>query len=255
MTEILYGRHPVLETLRAGRRVVHQITLADHARQQGALKELLELATARDIPIDHQPRASLDKITPSHQGVIANVSPYRYADLDQIVEIQDASHALVLLLDVLQDPQNFGTLLRTAEAVGVNGILLPQRGSPGVTPAVAKASAGASEHLFIVKHNLARGIKRLQERGFWIVGLENSPEAITLDEIDLTTPLAVVVGGENQGLRRLVRESCDFLVRLPMRGQLSSLNAAVAGSIALYSIWAKRGYPAANSNEPESVQS
>jgi 23S rRNA (guanosine2251-2'-O)-methyltransferase len=248
MTELLYGRHPVLETLRAGKRVVHRISVAAHAQDKGSLKELLDLAKAKNIPIDQQPKKSLDQVAANHQGVIALVNLYSYVDLDRIIEFDDPGSAMVLLLDVLQDPQNFGTLLRTAEAIGVHGIVLPHKGSPGITPAVVKASAGASEHMLIAKDNLVRSIKLLKERGFWALGLENTAEAITLDEVDVTSPLAVVVGGENKGIRRLVRESCDYLVRLPMVGHISSLNAAVAGSIALYSIWARKGYPATGSS-------
>jgi 23S rRNA (guanosine2251-2'-O)-methyltransferase len=140
-----------------------------------------------------------------------------------------------LILDCLQDPQNLGTLLRTAEVVGVHGIVLPERRSVGVTPAVVSVSSGASEHTRIVQvTNLVRAMKELQERGVWIAGLEAVSGATRVWQADFKGPLALVVGSEGQGLRRLVRETCDYLVELPMRGQINSLNAAVAGSVVLY---------------------
>jgi 23S rRNA (guanosine2251-2'-O)-methyltransferase len=255
MTESVYGRHPVQEVLRAGRREVNRILIAEESRSRGGLQEILREAKAKNIPIVLSTRKSLDNIISNHQGVIAEVGDYPYVDLTQIATFQDPENALVLLLDVIQDPQNLGTLLRTAEAVGVDGILLPHRGSAGVSPAVVSASAGASEHLHIARENLAQSIQLLQESGLWVMGLENSDDAKTLDEVDFKVPLAVVVGGESDGIRRLVRESCDFLVRLPMQGQISSLNAAVAGSIVLYSIWSGRGFQTTGASEMRNMHS
>jgi 23S rRNA (guanosine2251-2'-O)-methyltransferase len=140
----------------------------------------------------------------------------------------------ILILDVLQDPQNLGTLLRTAEAVGVHGVLLPLRHAATVTPAVVNASSGASEHLLIAQANLAQAITALKEAGLWVIGLEAGPGAQPPEQVRLDGALALVVGGEGSGMRDLVRKSCDMLLRLPMRGQVASLNAATAGSIALY---------------------
>jgi 23S rRNA (guanosine2251-2'-O)-methyltransferase len=137
-------------------------------------------------------------------------------------------------LDTLQDPQNLGTLLRTAEAVGVHGVILPKARTALVTPAVVNASSGASEHLLITQSNLSQAMAVLKEAGVWIVGLDGSPDASEPDQIRLDGPLGLVVGSEGEGMRRLVRNSCDLLLRLPMRGCIESLNAAVAGSIALY---------------------
>jgi 23S rRNA (guanosine2251-2'-O)-methyltransferase len=146
-----------------------------------------------------------------------------------------------LLLDHVQDPQNVGTLLRTAENVGVHGVVLPGRRAATITPAVVNASSGATEHLLIVQAgNLAQTIVALQRADVWVAGLENDPTAQDIDQAELDRPLALVVGAEGTGLARLTRERCDFLVRLPTRGRLDSLNAAVAGSIALYSAWRQR---------------
>jgi 23S rRNA (guanosine2251-2'-O)-methyltransferase len=138
------------------------------------------------------------------------------------------------LLDLIQDPQNLGTLLRTAEAFGVHGVVIPLARAASVTPAVVNASSGATEMLLIAQHNLAQAMDRLKEVGGWMVGLEDSPEAKPPDQIDLTGGIGMVIGNEAQGLRRLVREKCDFLMRIPMQGGIDSLNAAVAGSIALF---------------------
>ena len=163
-------------------------------------------------------------------------SGYPYRGITEIFELaaQRQEPPFVLLLDTLQDPQNLGTLLRTAEAVGVHGVIIPLAHTAQVTPAVVNASSGASEHLIIAQSNLSQAITALKDEGLWIVGLEGSPEASTPSQIRLGGPLGLVVGSEGQGMRRLVRQSCDLLLQLPMRGQIKSLNAAVAGSIALY---------------------
>jgi 23S rRNA (guanosine2251-2'-O)-methyltransferase len=172
------------------------------------------------------------------------VGEYPYADLYDIVELATCENepAFVLILDTLQDPQNLGTLLRTGEAVGVHGVLLPLRRTATVTPAVVNVSSGASEHLLIAQMNLAAAIARLKESGVWVVGLEAGPQAQYPEQVRLDGPLALVVGGEGKGMRSLVRDSCDLLLRLPMRGEVDSLNAAVAGSIALYLSWQARGF-------------
>ncbi|MCA9973153.1 MAG: RNA methyltransferase, partial [Anaerolineales bacterium] len=152
----------------------------------------------------------------------------------------------LLLLDLLHGPQNIGQLLRTAEIVGVHGVVVQDRRAPEVTPAVVQYSAGAAEHLLVAQvTNLVGAIQQLQAEGVWVVGMDMGPDARQLGELDLDMPLAVVVGHEGQGLRRLVRERCDLILQLPMRGQVDSLNAAVAGSILLYAAWQARGFPGA----------
>ena len=247
--EWLYGRNPVYEALRAGRRHVFRLRLAEGLRLKGRLRAIVRLAERRQVLVEHVPRRMLDAvIAGNHQGVALEVSGYPYADLEQMwrrVE-ERAEPPLFLLLDTLQDPQNLASLLRTAEAVGAHGVLLPRRRTATVTPAVVRASSGASEHLLIGQVNLAQAIRALQERGVWVVGLEGGAEAEPLDRVRLDGPLALVVGGEGEGLRRLTREACDVLLRLPMRGRVDSLNAAVAGSIALYFAWQARGFAGAN---------
>ncbi len=236
MREFIYSRNAVYEALRAGRRQFFQLLLAEGIQEKGRVEQILELASTRRIPIQRVQRALLDRIHPAHQGVVAEVSGYPYAALEDILQhAQRLGEApLVLILDSLQDPQNFGSLLRTAEATGVHGVILPLARTVAVTPSVVNASSGASEHLRIARYNLAQAIQRLKEADVWVIGLERSDTAHPPQASDFRRPLAFVVGSEGEGLRPLVRASCDELMQLPMRGQIASLNAAVAGSIALY---------------------
>jgi 23S rRNA (guanosine2251-2'-O)-methyltransferase len=230
-SELIYGLHPVAEVLRAGRRTIHRVMVSGSARPS-----IEEAARQSSVPVERVERSVLDLAGDHHQGVGAEVGPYPYSELHLILEAAEAasSNALILILDQLQDPQNLGTLIRTAEAVGVQGILIPKRGAAGMTPAVVSASSGACEHLHIARANLARAMVELKKSNVWVAGLENHADARDIYTAELDTPLALVVGAEGHGLRRLVRESCDYLVRIPMQGSVGSLNAAVAGSIALY---------------------
>jgi len=241
MAEMIYGRNPVLEALRAGQ-PVKKLLLAEGARARGTLAGIIALAEAKGVPLQWVERRELDRITSHHQGVVAQVGAYRYATVEEILALarERREKPLLMVLDCLQDVHNFGSLLRTAEAVGAHGVIIPQRRAVGVTAAVRKASAGAVEHLRVARvPNLARTMEHLKGKGVWIIGLDTAgPQAY--DEVDLNTPLALVVGSEGKGLRRLVRETCDQLIRLPMRGRVSSLNAAVAGSIVLYEVWRQR---------------
>jgi 23S rRNA (guanosine2251-2'-O)-methyltransferase len=239
MRETLYGRNPVHECLRADRREVFKVILAQGARERGTLADIERLADRRGISVQRVDRQELDRLGKGvhHQGVIAKVSDYPYAGLEDmlVVAARHGEPPWLLLLDCLQDPQNLGTLLRTAEIVGVHGVILPERRAVAVTPAVVSASSGASQHLLIGQvTNLARTIQDLRGRDVWVYGLEDVQGASPLWQTDLRGAMALVVGSEGQGMRRLVRESCDVVVRLPMRGQVNSLNAAVAGSVALY---------------------
>ncbi len=237
--EWLYGRNSVREALRAGRRPCYRLWLAEGIRPAALAEALRALAADRGCAVERVPRGHLDRAVGHrrHQGVALEVGPYPY--VDPALPLERGGRApFLLLLDLLQDPQNLGTLLRTAEAVGVHGVYLPRRRGARVTPAVVRASAGAVEHLAVAQvTNLARWIERLKERGIWVYGLERDPRAASLFETDLSGPIALVVGSEGEGLRPLVRRRCDGLLYLPMEGRVNSLNAAVAGSIALYHAW------------------
>lgn len=242
MKEWITGRNPVYETLRARRRQPFRLLVAQGAQERGRLGEILQLCANLKVPVERVARTRLDSISPENQGVALEASGYPYATLHDILEIPDRREepAFILILDMLQDPQNLGTLLRTAEVIGVHGVLLPFRRTATVTPAVVNASSGASEHLLIAQANLVQAIATLKQAGVWVIGLEGSQRAQPPEKLRLDGPLALVVGGEGQGLRQLVAKSCDALLRLPMRGKVESLNAAVAGSVALYLAWGER---------------
>ena len=242
--EWIYGRNPVFEVLRAKHRQIFRLLVVDGIQVKGQLANILDLCHQNKIPVETAPRATLDQIQPGNQGLLLETSPYPYVNLLDIFDFyeQRAESPLILVLDSLQDPQNFGTLLRTAEVVGVHGVLLPLRRTATVSPAVVNASSGASEHLLITQVNLAQAIQKLKDQDIWVIGVDSSANAERLDKKSLQGPLALVIGAEGQGLRSLVRKSCDHLLQLPMRGNIESLNAAVAGSIALYMAWEMRGY-------------
>ena len=238
MKEYIYSRNAVYETLCAHQRQAFQLLIADGVKENERIRDIISLARNQNIQPQRVPRNRLDSVHRQHQGVILQVSGFPYRELADILALalERGEEPLVLLLDTLQDPQNLGTLLRTAEAVGVHGVVIPKAHTALVTPAVVNASSGASEHLLIAQSNLAQAIALLKDQGVWIVGLEGSPQASKPSQIRLDGPLGLVVGSEGQGMRHLVRNSCDLLMRLPMRGKIESLNAAVAGSIALYLI-------------------
>ncbi|MES0340164.1 MAG: 23S rRNA (guanosine(2251)-2'-O)-methyltransferase RlmB [Anaerolineales bacterium] len=246
--ETIYGRNPVREVMRAGRRRIHQIQLAEGVDERHLLVEINDLARTSGIRIKRVPRTSLDRKHSNHQGVVAIVDPFEYGSVEEMLELasERGEPPWILLLDMIQDPQNLGTLLRTAEAVGVHGVVIPARRSASVTPAVVSASSGASEHMIIARGNLADSIERLKKADLWVAGLEDAPEASIYWDADLKGPLALVVGNEGSGMRRRVRESCDFLLRIPMRGKIESLNASVAGALALYAILERRGFEVSN---------
>lgn len=236
MKEWITGRNPVYETLIAGRREAFRLILAEGAQEKGKLAQIVELARSLKIPVERVTRAKVDSLGENPQGVALEASSYPYVALADILAraVSLDEPLFVLLLDALQNPQNLGTLFRTAESVGVHGVVLPLRHTAEVTPAVVSASAGASEHLLVAQVNLAQAITELKEAGVWVVGLEGSPDALPPSQVRLDGALALVVGSEGEGMRPLVRQSCDWLMSLPMRGRIESLNAAVAGSVALY---------------------
>ena len=238
MAELLVGRNPVREVLRARRRRVEEVLLARGVQEKGIIAQIVQLCRERGIPLRRVERQQLDqRAKEKHQGVAALVSFYPYVDLAAILALAQERGELpfLLALDSLQDPQNFGSLLRTAEAVGVHGVILPTRRSVQVTPAVVRASAGAVEHLLIARvTNLARTLAGLKRQGIWVVGIEDHPQAQDYRQVELDLAAVFVLGSEGQGMRRLVAEQCDWLLRIPMRGRINSLNVAVAGSIVLY---------------------
>ncbi|MFO7678979.1 MAG: 23S rRNA (guanosine(2251)-2'-O)-methyltransferase RlmB [Chloroflexota bacterium] len=246
MTEYLMRRNTVLEALRGGRREIYRLWLQEGLDRK-LTQPIFDAAKARNVPIKTAPKQQLGQMAQdsSHQGVLLEVGEYRYSDVDEILELAALQNEkpFILLLDLLHGPQNIGALLRTAEICGVHGVILQDRRAPDITTAVSGFSVGATEHLLIAQvTNLVQAIRDLQGRGVWIAGLDMGEEAQPLDAVDLDMPIGIVVGHEGEGLRRLVRESCDLIVELPMRGHVESLNAAVAGSVMLYAAWGARGY-------------
>jgi 23S rRNA (guanosine2251-2'-O)-methyltransferase len=239
MREILYGRQPVREMLRAKRRQTFNLLLAHGVKPTGIVGDILSLARGSNIPVQTVDRRELEKLGGeiNHQGLAAEVSGYPYLDLTALLDKARRAGIppFLLLLDHVQDPQNLGSLLRTAEAAGVHGVVIPGRRAAGVTPAAVRASAGAAEHVRVAKvTNLVQAMDRLKAEGLWFAGLQAGPSVRPYTQAELSGPLGLVVGSEGRGLARLVREKCDFLICLPMDGQVESLNAAVAGGIALY---------------------
>ena len=246
-SERLYGRQPVLETLRARRRQVTRLCVVAGVRPVRGLEEILGLASARGVPVERVQHRAFSQLAGAvnHQGVIAEAAGYPYVTLEDLLAGPRGSpgEAFVLVLDHLQDPQNFGSILRTAEAVGVDGVVVPSDRAVPVTPAVVRASAGGAEHVRVAREkNLVRAMKHLQEAGLWLTGLEAVPEAGAYADGDYTGPVGLVIGSEGRGLGRLVRETCDFLVRLPLRGRVTSLNAGAAAAIAMYEVRRQRDH-------------
>lgn len=242
---IIYGINPVTEALRSGSQPLERIWIS-RRKANPRVQRIIELARTQGVPVRFESTEVLNKkaSTAHHQQVIAQLAPISYTDVDSLLETQPA---LLLLVDGVQDPHNLGALLRTAEAAGVGGVLVAERHSCGVTPAVVKSSAGAATHLKISRiGNVVRALKRLKEEGFWIVGLDIQGQDL-IDQVDVTLPLMVLVGGEHRGVRRLVRKHCDFLVSLPMKGRVSSLNLSVAAGVLLYEIVLRREQQSTNS--------
>lgn len=247
-THILAGRHAIVEAIKAGRGI-NRILLAD-GLHGGAVHELRDLARAHGITVDTVGRAKLDAVVPEgvrHQGAIAYVAPVAYVAVEEIIAAARArgEEPLLLLLDGIEDPQNLGALLRTADAAGVHGILLPRRHSVPLTETVARVSAGALEYVPVARiGNVAQTMRALKEQGFWIAGADMAGEE-TYDRANLTGALVLVIGSEGRGMSRLTRDLCDFTVRLPMHGKINSLNASVAGAILMYEALRQRTAKAA----------
>ena len=246
MAEYVWGRYPVLEALRSRRRV-HRVLIAQGPRDP-ALTQIQDQARRVGVTVETVSRRRLDDLSKggNHQGVLALTAPREYADLDDILARAEArgEEPLIVVLDAIQDVQNLGSLIRTAEAVGAHGIVIPEHRAAGLTPAVDKTSAGAVEFLPVARvTNLNRMLDDLKRKGIWCIGLDGDAET-TYDKANLKGPIALVVGNEAKGISRLTRQHCDLLIRLPMRGHVGSLNAAVAGSVALYEIVRQRGWDA-----------
>jgi 23S rRNA (guanosine2251-2'-O)-methyltransferase len=227
---VLYGIHPVVEALRAGR-PLDRILVAKGAGGP-RIQEIVDLARKSSVPVRFEARDALDRLATSaaHQGVVALGAATRYADLDET----SAKAKLLVVLDGVEDPHNLGAIVRTAHAAGAGAIVIPERRAAGLTDTVAKAAAGALEHLPVVRvTNINRSLEALKEKGYWIYGLDERGGEV-YDKVKWTAPTALVLGAEGHGLHEQVRKKCDVLVRIPMAGQIASLNVSVAAGIVLF---------------------
>jgi 23S rRNA (guanosine2251-2'-O)-methyltransferase len=238
---IIYGINAVAEALRARGRAFEWVGVAKE-RHDLRLQRVVDECRRNGVAVRFLGRPELDRMAGNnaHQGVVAVTSAKQYNDLDDVIAAKRGQYSLLVVLDGIEDPHNLGAILRTADAAGADGVVIPERRAVGVTPTVTKASAGASEHLPIAKvTNIARTVEELKDRNLWIVGLdERGPQ--TYDSLDYNMDCAIVLGAEGKGVHELVRKKCDFLVSIPMLGKVASLNVSVAAAVVLYEIVRQR---------------
>ena len=237
--EWVVGKHPVLEALRSGR-TINKIWIANSV-QKNVIQPIVNQAQKTGIIVQHVDKRKLDQLVTgiSHQGVVAQVAPYAYVEVEHIVSAAHKKEQLpfLLLLDEIEDPHNLGAMLRTAECTGVHGVIVPKRRSAAVTMTVSKISAGAAEYVPVARvNNLGQTIDRLKQAGLWIVGMDVGASDEVFNHNILQGPIAVVIGNEQKGIGRLIREKCDVLLKLPTVGTLNSLNASVAAAIVMYEV-------------------
>jgi 23S rRNA (guanosine2251-2'-O)-methyltransferase len=236
---MIEGRRPVLEALRAGTKITRLVL------QKGSggkpVDEITALARDRNIPVEYWDKAALDKRseTRNHQGILAETPPFRYTPFDELLR-QEGDARFLLILDHIQDPHNLGALIRTAYAAGCQGVVIPERRAAQMTSAAVRTAAGAAEYLPVAKVvNIPRCLDQCKEAGLWVYGADMDGDSI-YTQGDYKGPTALVVGSEGEGISRLVKEKCDHLVRLPMKGKVASLNASVAGALLLYEVHRQR---------------
>ncbi|MBE2272591.1 MAG: 23S rRNA (guanosine(2251)-2'-O)-methyltransferase RlmB [Anaerolinea sp.] len=247
MAEFLYGHWAIMETLRAARRQSDQLLITETVEEKGIVADILNTANERGVKIQRVQRRIIDDLAQNanHQNMVLRTTEYPYVEVGKIMEraAEKGEKPFILLLDLLKDPQNVGVLMRVADAVGIHGVILQDRRGVAVTPAVVNAASGAVEHLQIARvTNLVQTMRDLKEQDVWMVGLDIGPNVPPIDKTDLNMAIGIVLGSEGEGMRRLVRDTCDLLLALPMRGAVASLNVATVGSVALYSAWQARGW-------------
>ncbi|MCM3762402.1 23S rRNA (guanosine(2251)-2'-O)-methyltransferase RlmB [Alkalihalobacillus oceani] len=240
--EFIIGKNPVIEALKSGH-AINKIWLAEGS-QKGQMTKVLQLAKERGVLVQHAPKQKLAQLVDSdnHQGVVASVAAYEYAEIDDLFAAaeQKGEEPFFLLLDEVEDPHNLGSILRTADAAGAHGVIIPKRRAVGLTQVVAKASTGAIEYVPVVRvTNLARTMEDLKKRGLWFAGTDaKGTEDYRQAAFDM--PIGLVIGSEGKGISRLIKEKCDFLIRIPMVGHVTSLNASVAASLLMYEVYRRR---------------
>jgi 23S rRNA (guanosine2251-2'-O)-methyltransferase len=243
--EVLYGLHPVEEAIRSGSRQLDHVSVA-RERRDDRLERLIELCRTAGVRVSLEPRDQLTRLarTDAHQGVLAVVRERKFLGIEDLLAPKETGeHKFFLALDGVEDPHNLGALLRTADGAGVDGVILPERRSAPVTATVAKTSAGASEHVRIARvTNLVRSLEQMKQKHVWVIGLDERGTPDYTD-FDFKTDCVLVLGREGAGLHDLVKKTCDHLLRIPMAGQLSSLNVSVAGAIVMYEAMRQRRQP------------
>jgi 23S rRNA (guanosine2251-2'-O)-methyltransferase len=233
--EVIYGIHAVEEALRSRGRAFEYVAVA-RDRKDAKLQRIVTACRAAGVAVRFEDRDQLTRVarTQTHQGVVAVAAQKKYEDVDDILAAKRGEHHFLIVLDGVEDPHNLGALLRTADAAGVDGVVIPERRAVGVNATVVKASAGASEHVPVAKvTNIARTLEEIKERNIWTVGLDERGTQ-TYDQVDYKMDCAIVLGAEGHGLHELVRKKCDFLVSIPMLGKVPSLNVSVAGAVVMY---------------------
>ncbi|WP_368986147.1 23S rRNA (guanosine(2251)-2'-O)-methyltransferase RlmB [Caldifermentibacillus hisashii] len=241
MDDFIIGKNPVLEAIKA-KRDINKIWIGEGS-QKGAMQPIIKAAKENQLIIQFVPRRKLDEMVDgNHQGIVAQVAAYQYYELDELFRRAEEQNEppFFLILDEIEDPHNLGSIMRTADACGVHGIIIPKRRSVGLTATVAKASTGAIEHIPVVRvTNITRIIDELKEKGVWIAGTDAKGD-MDYRDVDGVLPIALIIGSEGKGISRLHKEKCDFLLQLPMRGHVTSLNASVAAALLMYEIYRKR---------------
>jgi 23S rRNA (guanosine2251-2'-O)-methyltransferase len=240
MSEVLYGRQPVLEVLRAGKRQIRSVSVAD-VKKSGEIDEIFGLAKKAGVQVGRIDRNTLDRFCEGghHQGVCIEVSAFPTISEGELVSLaaERGKDGVFLFLDHIQDPQNTGALIRSAECLGIDAVVVPADRAVGITPSVVRASAGATEHMNIaVVVNLVRTMKKLKDSGLWFYGLEAGEGSEPLRGMEFNDAVGLVVGSEGKGMTRLVKETCDFTIEIPMTGRVSSLNASVSGGIVMFEV-------------------
>lgn len=238
---MIEGRNPVIEALKSGRSI--DVLFIQKGQVEGSIRQIIGIAKDKNILIKEVDKAKLDRITVTghHQGVIASAALYKYYEIDDMLQLakDKGEDPFIILLDEITDPQNLGSILRSCDGAGAHGVIIPKRRSAGLTPIIGKTSAGAVEYVMVSKvNNINQTISYLKDKGLWVAGAHTTGD--TYYEKDLTGPIALVIGSEGKGLSRLVKESCDYLVNIPMNGKVSSLNAAVSGAVLMFEIVKQR---------------
>jgi 23S rRNA (guanosine2251-2'-O)-methyltransferase len=243
MSDIINGKNPILEALKAGR-PINKILIEKNISRHSNIAEILNIAKQQDIPVEFVGRFIIDKESPPgiNQGIIAFIASKDYVNLEDLYEIslQKNEPSFYIILDGIEDPQNLGAILRTAEAAGVHGVIIRSRREVGLTSGVARASAGAIEYVPVARvTNIAQTIEELKNKNIWVVGIDMSGET-NYQKVDFKSSTALVIGGEGKGLSELVRKRCDVIASIPMKGKMSSLNASVAAALVMYEVFTQR---------------